>query len=70
MQIWDTAGQDKYKTITQSYYNGSNGVIVAYGVDSRTSFNSVSTNILNIRGLDYRPERESQKQLSDYIDSQ
>lgn len=41
LQIWDTAGQDKYKTITQSYYNGSNGVIVVYGVDSRSSFNSV-----------------------------
>lgn len=43
LQIWDTAGQDKYKTITQSYYNGSNGVIVVYGVDCRNSFNSVST---------------------------
>jgi small GTP-binding protein len=45
LQIWDTAGQDKYKTITQSYYNGSNGVIVVYGVDSRSSFNSVSKQI-------------------------
>ena len=43
LQIWDTAGQDKYKTITQSYYNGANGVIVAYQVDSRLSFLAVST---------------------------
>jgi small GTP-binding protein len=42
LQIWDTAGQDKYKTITQSYYNGSHGVIVVYGVDCRSSFGSVS----------------------------
>ncbi len=42
LQIWDTAGQDKYKTITQSYYNGSNGVAVVFGVDCRNSFNSVS----------------------------
>lgn len=42
MQIWDTAGQDKFKTITRSYYNGSNGVLVVYGVDSKSSFNSVS----------------------------
>lgn len=42
MQIWDTAGQDKFKTITQSYYNGSNGVLIVYAVDSKVSFDSVS----------------------------
>ena len=42
IQIWDTAGQDKYKTITRSYYNGSHGVIVVYSVDCRLSFMAVS----------------------------
>lgn len=42
IQIWDTAGQDKYKTITRSYYNGSNGVVVVYSVDCRLSFMAVS----------------------------
>lgn len=41
LQIWDTAGQDKYKTITQNYYRNSNGVIITYGIDSRDSFYSV-----------------------------
>ena len=35
LQIWDTAGQDKYKTITQNYYNKSHGVIIAFGINSR-----------------------------------
>lgn len=43
VQIWDTAGQDKYKTITRNYYNGSNGVLVVYSVDCRLSFSAVST---------------------------
>jgi GTPase SAR1 family protein len=43
LQIWDTAGQDKYKTITQNYYRNSQGVLIVYSIDSRESFNSVST---------------------------
>ena len=43
LQIWDTAGQDKYKTITQNYYKKSHGVIIAFSVDSKESFESVSS---------------------------
>lgn len=42
LQIWDTAGQDKYKTITQNYYKNSQGVFVVFSIDSRDSFYSVS----------------------------
>lgn len=42
LQIWDTAGQDKYKTITKNYYRNSQGVIIVFGIDSRDSFYSVS----------------------------
>lgn len=41
LQIWDTAGQDKYKTITQNYYRNSQGVLIVFGIDSRESFFSV-----------------------------
>jgi small GTP-binding protein len=41
LQIWDTAGQDKYKTITQNYYRNSQGVLIVFGIDSRDSFYSV-----------------------------
>lgn len=43
LQIWDTAGQDKYKTITQNYYRNSQGVLIVFSIDSRESFHSVST---------------------------
>ena len=43
LQIWDTAGQDKYKTITKNYYRNSQGVLIVYGLDSRDSFYSVRT---------------------------
>ena len=41
LQIWDTAGQDKYKTITQNYYRNSQGVLIVFGINSRDSFFSI-----------------------------
>jgi Ras-related protein Rab-1A len=29
---WDTAGQDRFKTITSSYYRGADAVIVVYDI--------------------------------------
>lgn len=37
---WDTAGQEKFHTITQSYYRGSHAIIVVYDCGSLDSFNS------------------------------
>ena len=46
LQIWDTAGQDKYKTITKNYYRNSQGVLIVFGIDSRDSFYSVSISLI------------------------
>ena len=42
-QIWDTAGQERFVNITQSYYKGTSGIIVAYSVIDRESFNHVKS---------------------------
>lgn len=47
LQIWDTAGQDKFKTITKSYYRNSQGVLIVFGVDCRDSYYSVCTLLLS-----------------------
>jgi small GTP-binding protein len=39
LQIWDTAGQDKYKSLTKNYFKGSDGVIVMYDITNPSSFN-------------------------------
>ena len=41
--IWDTAGQERFKNITQIYYKDTSGIIVAYAVNDRESFNHVKS---------------------------
>lgn len=40
---WDTAGQDRFRTITSSYYRGAHGIIVVYDITDPESFNNVKT---------------------------
>ena len=37
----DTAGQERYRTITTAYYRGAMGFILMYDVTSEESFSSV-----------------------------
>jgi Ras-related protein Rab-1A len=40
-QIWDTAGQDRFRTITSSYYRGSQCTIICYDITDRYTFDNV-----------------------------
>ena len=40
---WDTAGQDRFRTITCSYYRGSHGILVVYDITDRESFENIKT---------------------------
>ena len=43
LQIWDTAGQDRFRSITKNFYRGSHGIILIYDVTSIRSFENVKT---------------------------
>jgi small GTP-binding protein len=36
VQIWDTAGQDRFHVITHSYYKGCDGIILVYDAENAT----------------------------------
>lgn len=38
LQCWDTAGQDRFRSIVRSYYRGSAACLLVYDVTKRSSF--------------------------------
>jgi small GTP-binding protein len=38
LQVWDTAGQEQFHTITKSYFRGAHGVILVFDVTARVTF--------------------------------
>ena len=41
LQIWDTAGQESFRSITRSYYRGSIGALLVYDITKRSSFENL-----------------------------
>jgi Ras-related protein Rab-1A len=42
LQIWDTGGQERFRSITSSFYRGAHGVILVYDVSDFFSFQNLS----------------------------
>jgi len=49
LQIWDTAGQETFQSITRSYYRSAAGALLVYDVTCRNSFENVAKWIKNVR---------------------
>ena len=49
VQIWDTAGQDRFRAITKNYYKGAHGILLIYDVTNQKSFDNVKNWVGQIR---------------------
>ena len=48
MQIWDTAGQEKFRNINTSYYKGANGILVVYDITNKETFKGLTSWLIEI----------------------
>ena len=61
MQIWDTAGQEKYQSVQRVFYRGTDGCIITYDITNPASFNDVPKwkeeffNSANLSGVENFP---------------
>ncbi|KAJ2784105.1 Ras- protein Rab-2A [Coemansia javaensis] len=49
LQIWDTAGQESFRSITRSYYRGAVGALLVYDITRRDTFEHVATWLEDVR---------------------
>ena len=42
LKIYDTAGQERYRTITHNYYQKSDGILLVYSIENKQSFEKIT----------------------------
>ena len=60
LQVWDTAGLERFKAINNSFYRGTHGIIVVYDVTNKDSFGNTS---IWLKEVSYYPGKGVQKIL-------
>jgi GTPase SAR1 family protein len=43
LHIWDLTGNERFRSVTKSYYRGARGAVLVYAVNDAQSFESIST---------------------------
>jgi small GTP-binding protein len=49
LQIWETAGQEKFRSITKAYYRGAHGILVVFDISRRETFNQTKVWVDSIK---------------------
>ena len=75
LNLWDTGGQERFKAITKSFFNGANGIIFVYDITKKKSFEGIKSwmkdsepygnfkSILCANKLDLNSKREVKKEV-------
>ena len=61
VQLWDTAGQDKFRAITRNYYKGASGIILIFDVTNVKSYENIKKWINEIKEEIKKEEEELEK---------
>ena len=49
VQLWDTAGSERYRAVTSAYYRGAAGALVVYDITNEKSFENLDYWISELR---------------------
>ena len=55
-QFQDTAGQERFRTLTPSYYRGAQGAILVYDVASKDTFNKLDVWLNELETFANKPD--------------
>jgi len=48
LEVWDTAGAERFRTITSSYYRGTKGVMIVFDLTNQKSFKNLEKWLLEV----------------------
>ncbi|KAH8081171.1 P-loop containing nucleoside triphosphate hydrolase protein, partial [Filobasidium floriforme] len=51
LQIWDTVGEERHRSLTKLYYRGAQAAIIVYDITSESSFEDVQTWLSELRNM-------------------
>lgn len=51
LSLWDTAGQETYKSVTRSYFRGASGALLVFDITRRNTFESVTGWLNDLRHM-------------------
>ncbi|KAL8741272.1 MAG: hypothetical protein Q9190_006108 [Brigantiaea leucoxantha] len=51
LSLWDTAGQETYKSITRSYFRGASGALLVYDITRRSTFEHATEWLNDLRQI-------------------
>jgi Ras-related protein Rab-2A len=49
LSLWDTAGQETYKSITRSYFRGASGALLVFDISRRSTFEAATAWLNDLR---------------------
>ena len=52
LRIWDTSGQERYRSITQNFYRNANGILFIFDITNRESFENIKNWIIDSDSAD------------------
>lgn len=51
LSLWDTAGQETYKSVTRSYFRGASGALLVFDITKRSTFEHVTDWLNDLRQI-------------------